>query len=367
MNELESHLLDEIDYIKDHDGLSEEQAFQKAVQLIGQRESLDKEYDKNHGFTYPKFVFWFRNHTLQLFVASLLVIIFLVVDFQFSQSHFNNKISAERFEKKTLNPILSMDRNFDFKIFFSNNPTFKTVQWKMMEENKSEPLFFTCFDLFGSGYLSVLDNHNQLWIEKSEIFTPLSYRKILDTNTDGLSTLPGYETIQNVILKLIDSGKIKDVAKKDLGNVFNQFQEKPPPYSYIYEYLFPFNDQESILETRDLNCDILDIDFNYLDSSFVSLETDKSQWDRFAFFQLSPSKIALCEITYYEEIKEYKDVSLPNNYTLSKFEHRIPNLCIRSYQLERRPLHILPYLYQQISSRLFCQVTPKEQKQVTPK
>ena len=46
LKELQSHLLEEINFLVNREGISEEEAFHKAVDLVGEREGLDKEYEK---------------------------------------------------------------------------------------------------------------------------------------------------------------------------------------------------------------------------------------------------------------------------------------------------------------------------------
>jgi hypothetical protein len=341
MNELESHLLDEIDYIKEHDKLSEEQAFQKAVQHIGQMESLDKEYDKNHGFTYPKFVFWFRNHTLQLFIASLLVIVFLIGDFQFSQSHTMNIKLNEEYLDKTLHPIFTINPDNSFKINYTSLSGTKneTIQWKVNQGNQSgiresSPLYLAPISIFEKDYLIVLDDQKQLWMEESEIFTSDSHRFILETNTDWMNW------------KSIYRGEIK---------------KRRIPLSTIN--LFPNNsilsDQTSTLISSEA------IFPNPLDLDIFLSGDNNTVLNRFTFLPSDQSKVNCSEILFYEAKEQYP-FFISYYRVASDIDITTPNLFIRSYQLERRALHILPYLYQQISSRLFRREAPQEQKQVTP-
>jgi hypothetical protein len=336
MNELESHLLDEIDYIKEHDGLSEEQAFQKAVQLIGQRESLDQEYDKNHGFTYPRLVFWFRNHTLQLFVASLLVIVFLVADFQFSQSHTIEIKLLQTSLSQGMEPILSLDENYSFKISYTYyyGRKNKTIQWKVKQENnkpKSVPVFFCPIQFSQKEYLLVLDDQKQLWMEDSEIFTSDSLRFNLYTNTDWIYWKNFYQ--EKVKKQKVLIPTVNNFPDYRFGN----FQE-----DYTFNVFAKFN--------------------NYFDFSHLPLGSSNQIMNNFIFLQSDQSKLFFNEIYLYEYFGEHYGIL--GGRTLINYNQ--PNLLIRSYKLERRPLHILPYLYQQISSRLFRRVTPQEQKQVTP-
>jgi hypothetical protein len=321
MNELESHLLDEIDYMKEHDGLSEEQAFQKAVQLIGQRESLDQEYDKNHGFTYPKFAFWFRNHTLQLFVASLLIIVFLVADFQFSNTHTRNvQIKTDIF-LLTLEPIFSVDSNNIFKIYYTSlsGPKTSSIQWKVNQDNKSvsSPLFISPLNIFEKEYLLILDDQKQLWIEESDTFSLNSHCFKLRTNTDWLYWNHFYRS--EIKKKKIPLAPLVSISDRS-------YLSKQPTSSFISNTMIN----------------------NSLDFKIFTLGDTNTVVNEFSFMQSDQSKINISEILFCE-IKEQNPIRISNYLVDSNAEFIRPHLFIRSYQLERRPLHILPFLYQKIT------------------
>jgi hypothetical protein len=87
MDELENHLLEEIDDLKKYEGISEEEAFQKVVSVIGGREVLDKEFVKSKP-PGAKAVHWVKTHSLQIYSTLLLLIIFLVSDLVYSSLNF---------------------------------------------------------------------------------------------------------------------------------------------------------------------------------------------------------------------------------------------------------------------------------------
>lgn len=63
VDELENHLLEEIDSLVEKDGISEEEAFNKAVIEMGNRESLDQEFAKVRRFPLKKVKHWFAIHS----------------------------------------------------------------------------------------------------------------------------------------------------------------------------------------------------------------------------------------------------------------------------------------------------------------
>ena len=107
LDELENHLLEEIDYLTEKDGLSEEEAFQKVVSVMGGREALDKEFVKTKPVG-PKAVHWVKTHSLQIYASLLLLIVFLVSDLVYSSFHF-----AEVYE-----PV---SKNYEYKSSVNNS------------------------------------------------------------------------------------------------------------------------------------------------------------------------------------------------------------------------------------------------------
>lgn len=63
LDELESHLLEDIDHLVEQEGISEEEAFNKAVIDMGIRENLDQEFNKVRGFPVKKVKRWFAIHS----------------------------------------------------------------------------------------------------------------------------------------------------------------------------------------------------------------------------------------------------------------------------------------------------------------
>jgi len=85
LDELENHLLEEIDYLTEKDGLSEEEAFAKAVIEMGKRENLDQEFTKVRGYVRP--VSWIQKNSLTIITTLLLVVAFLIADGLYASNH----------------------------------------------------------------------------------------------------------------------------------------------------------------------------------------------------------------------------------------------------------------------------------------
>jgi hypothetical protein len=71
--ELETHLIDEIDYLTEKGGLTEQEAFYKAVDIIGERAELDEEFNKVKPLT-ARITYWLRTNSLQLMICLCLIL-----------------------------------------------------------------------------------------------------------------------------------------------------------------------------------------------------------------------------------------------------------------------------------------------------
>jgi len=89
LDELENHLLEEIDYLTEKDGLSEEEAFGKAVIEMGKRENLDKEFTKVRGYVRP--MSWIQKNSISIILSLLVIISFLIADGIYAVNHVTVK------------------------------------------------------------------------------------------------------------------------------------------------------------------------------------------------------------------------------------------------------------------------------------
>jgi hypothetical protein len=87
LKELQSHLMEEINYLVNQEGLSEEEAFHKAVSLVGEREGLDQEYVKVKSAP-SKVMHWVKLNNWSIILLLFLTCVLLVTDLIYSSSHF---------------------------------------------------------------------------------------------------------------------------------------------------------------------------------------------------------------------------------------------------------------------------------------
>jgi hypothetical protein len=73
IHELETHLIDEMEYLTEKEGLSEQEAFYKAVDIIGEREELNEEFDKVKPLS-ARFIQWIKSNSLQLMTCLCLIL-----------------------------------------------------------------------------------------------------------------------------------------------------------------------------------------------------------------------------------------------------------------------------------------------------
>jgi hypothetical protein len=74
LKELQSHLMEEINYLVNREGLSEEEAFHKAVSLVGEREGLDQEYVKVKSAP-NKMIHWVKVNPWSVCATLLILVI----------------------------------------------------------------------------------------------------------------------------------------------------------------------------------------------------------------------------------------------------------------------------------------------------
>jgi len=74
LKELQSHLMEEINYLVHREGLNEEEAFHKAVSLVGEREGLDQEYVKDKSAP-NKMIHWVKVNSWSVSATILMLVI----------------------------------------------------------------------------------------------------------------------------------------------------------------------------------------------------------------------------------------------------------------------------------------------------
>jgi len=87
LKELQSHLMEEINFLVNQEGLSEEEAFHKAVSLVGEREGLDQEFVKIKSAP-SKVIHWMKLNNWSVTLLFLLIAALLFSDLIYSSNHF---------------------------------------------------------------------------------------------------------------------------------------------------------------------------------------------------------------------------------------------------------------------------------------
>lgn len=199
LKELQSHLLEEINFLVNREGISEEEAFHKAVDLVGEREGLDKEYEKVKSVP-RKVIHWANLHPSSV-IALTLIIVFALGYFlgwypsKQEISKLNNQLYSVNSAKKAYKPFALIDNS----ILPINKPynaweiKFKTVE---MNENtvlagkglKQAPVFDNegnvYFIDYDGGLFSLSSTGKIRW--KKEAETKHHYRGGIDVVKDGI-------------------------------------------------------------------------------------------------------------------------------------------------------------------------------------
>jgi len=117
LKELQSHLMEEINYLVNREGLSEEEAFHKAVSLVGEREGLDQEYIKVKSAP-SKVIHWGKKN-LWTVVTTALVLVFTLGYFLgwYPAKQENVKLISQlesiNSNKKSYKPFVLIDQKYD--------------------------------------------------------------------------------------------------------------------------------------------------------------------------------------------------------------------------------------------------------------
>jgi len=217
MDEMEDHLIEEIDYLVQRENLSEEEAFHKATIDMGKRNELDQEFVKIKPL-YGKVGYWSKIHTWNIIFALVVIILVLFSDLIYSSKnyidsyeptdkdyHYSSwtknsytamipvsdiKRESVSMEKNHITfPIDGIFYNINGEEFFSDKNKFNlpkgskmskmlsidnaeiinpNIFWDSKTEFKIDtiPIYLCKAAIFESSYLFVLDDFNQLWLEK---------------------------------------------------------------------------------------------------------------------------------------------------------------------------------------------------------
>jgi hypothetical protein len=287
LKELQSHLMEEINFLVNREGLSEEEAFHKAVRLVGEREGLDQEYKKINKKPFHGLNIWTQNHVWQLLICLLLILVFSTSDLIFALNHYRETpqtigLDSVGFKKvpKTHSemryyfaPGKKSKKTFLMKVksFFNldmitvaeeNGFTVKAHASDMMEPDLSwEDISFQCQtipkswmfqNLDGTYYYLVRDNNDVIWFSYTKFFTiksphihlkPISQKEIVKNYMDMTTFVPDIhvDNKDNPNLIMLNDGK-KTILLQIVGFEMTTTLEKKP-----YESLYDNIVDESIL------------------------------------------------------------------------------------------------------------------------
>jgi hypothetical protein len=178
LNELENHLLEEIDDLQKTEGLSEEDAFQKVVKVIGGREMLDKEFNKVRIFSLKRIVRWIQRYSL-IFICSLfLIIVILLSDFWFSNRYYITEIKKDytygapicRVNSGNFNEIIGQNAKTRIKTLKGIIPN--NFKWGSTSSPiLTKPKYWGTWSPYGGiTYYIVLDDKDQIWFDLDNNF-----------------------------------------------------------------------------------------------------------------------------------------------------------------------------------------------------
>jgi len=213
LKELQSHLMEEINFLVNREGLSEEEAFHKAVSLVGEREGLDQEYVKVKSAP-NKVIHWMKVNPWS--VSATLLILALV------SSYF---ILYRPITQENLN--LRKDLGF-IKTF---KGTFKPLEG---------------IDIFGQP----LNNPVLAW--KKEIVQSLGTNNCnidmaITQNGDIYARVGDYYQRSEMVLNFISSDALKSWNKKNIENEYLPTKSGILINSYKKTNIFT-NDSQNQLE-----------------------------------------------------------------------------------------------------------------------
>ena len=245
LDELENHLLEEIDYLTEKDGLTEDEAFTKAVIEMGKRENLDKEFTKVRGISVQKVKRWLIIHS---WIIGALIIILLLSQFSKTQIFLFSSV----LDKKPIGSILLKQGFYDFEntvtveddsYFFDNSlrNLCKFTNYNYLEKpylavtgtyfpTFPQTLKNTCFDFDKSNRLYYLSSLDSYYYNEAEIYQEFFDKIKVFCNNQHERTieLPEIENLYIHGLKILKQNVVLYVS----GDV-NKESETTPYFLYF--------------------------------------------------------------------------------------------------------------------------------------
>lgn len=164
MEELESHLWEEMDDMVASEGCTEEEAFHQVVANIGSRKELNNEFMKTKKISISKINSWTHDHLWIIFISLLLVIFLILSDYFYASRHFTE-------EMKTIQSnIVELDLIKDKQGLITYEPYFSGFQKDNFIISDINPYLKGIFYLYPLLLYAVYDDEDNLWISSTNIF-----------------------------------------------------------------------------------------------------------------------------------------------------------------------------------------------------
>lgn len=230
MEELESHLWQEMEDLVLRERLTEEEAFQKVVTRMGGRKVLDKEFNAHNTFS-ARILHWAKLHPWIIVTVLLCVILFFISDFIYSS---NNSVATSIFSMEyhflPLSPI-KINGNHYIVGSYDTPDTTKTSKdsrlkndlpfFTILEKNKLTSGLYGTATIFNKEFTFALDPSNLLWIATTkDLFT--YYPQIINPEKKPNYTLNQiYQTVLEKEIEFFqkEKPKIRDIEFIFKGNL----------------------------------------------------------------------------------------------------------------------------------------------------
>lgn len=340
MDELENHLLEEIDDLKQYEGLSEEEAFQKVVSVMGGREALDKEFVKVKP-VWNKLKLRIRQNSLLIISILLILVVLLSSDLIFCSTHYVEIYKATEKNYLEMLPVSELkclalvdssnNEEIPSSILYTGKPEFlKNLMltilfpngvgydldsekfhvkvkeyslnpekfWEANNDDKilSNPVYCCIAFISNIEYFIVIDDTNQIWFETKSKFNNSSFHTGIEI-------------------------KKKDIRKAFSKKNQNLVSEKTKSEDWLMEprrpRLFVYSSDDSLL--------MLDRFDHRDDKSYLELVQHKPD-----------QELLIREKTYQNRIYQI------NLYKSLKQNH--PILMWEEVEMVRKPVHIWNYM-----------------------
>lgn len=197
MEELESHLWQEMEDLVLREGLTEEEAFQKVVTRMGGREVLDQEFNDFNPLS-ARILHWAKLHPWKIVTILVCLLLFFGADYFYSSNHTTTKqFDSNQFQFFPLTQIKNKGNHYIVESYdildtaniskdsrLKNDLPFFTI----LEKSKLTSGLYGTATIFYKEFTFVLDPSNLLWIATTkDLFT--YYPQIINPEKNPMYTL----------------------------------------------------------------------------------------------------------------------------------------------------------------------------------